>query len=68
MLGLSRDMGVLLESYRDVGVIVESNKGYKGYNGLIQGYRGYIGVIYCRDNGKENGKYYLGFGVQAFAG
>ena len=36
----------------------------------LKGYRGYIGVILglYRDNGKENGNYYLGFRVQGFRG
>ena len=33
----------------------------RGYKGL--GFRDYVGAVkgLCRDNGKENGNYYLGF-------
>ena len=32
------------------------------YKGVIEGLLGYI-LGFCRDNGKENGNYYLGFRV-----
>ena len=51
---------VIMEDKMEITIL------YMDHIGVMQGLRGYIEVLLglYRDNGKENGSYYLGFRVQ----